>query len=145
VSAVLEGFFPTLAQCGYAITSPADRVYNCIAWAAGVQNQWWWPDPMGVSPWPAGIRREETVEAFVEAYQSLGFLPCASEDLEEGFEKIALYALGDSPKHAARQLPNGRWTSKLGELEDIEHNTLDGLAGHWYGRAVQVLRRPLRV
>jgi hypothetical protein len=27
-----------------------------------------------------------------------------------------------------RQHPTGKWTSKLGELEDVEH-TLDGLAG----------------
>lgn len=25
----------------------------------------------------------------------------------------------------ARQLPNGRWTSKLGEVEDIEHDLSD--------------------
>ena len=28
--------------------------------------------------------------------------------------------------HAARQLPSGKWTSKLGDADDIEHNTLEG-------------------
>jgi hypothetical protein len=144
VSAVLEGFFPGLAQGGYTLTSPADRVYNCIAWAAGVQNEWWWPDPMGVSPWPAGVRREETVAAFIEAFESLGFIPCPSDAPETGFEKTALYALAGAPKHAARQLPNGRWTSKLGELEDVEH-ALEGLVGSWYGKVVQIMRRSLPV
>jgi hypothetical protein len=67
----------------------------------------------------------------------------ADDSLEPGFEKIALYALAGLPKHAARQLPNGRWTSKLGELEDVEH-LVDGLVGTWYGGVIQVLKRPLR-
>ena len=97
---------------------------------------------MGVSAWPAAVRREETIAAFVEAFHTLGFVPCAADALESGFEKIALYALAGVPKHAARQLPNGRWTSKLGELEDVEH-CLDGLDGTWYGSVVQILKRPL--
>jgi len=97
---------------------------------------------MGVSTWPSGARREETVAAFIEAFQTLGFVTCADGALEQGFEKIALYALAGAPKHAARQLPNGHWTSKLGELEDVEH-ALDGLIGVWYGSVVQVLKRPL--
>jgi hypothetical protein len=96
---------------------------------------------MGVSSWPASARREETLAALVEAFQSLGYTTCADDSLEPGFEKVALYALGGAPKHAARQLPNGRWTSKLGELEDVEH-TLDGLNGVWYGSVVEILRRP---
>jgi hypothetical protein len=142
VTAALERFFPNLAPTGYAVTSSADKAYNCIAWAAGVADEWWWPDPLGVSPWPPGVRREETIAAFLEAYQSLGFVLCADGALEQGFEKVALYAQAGAPKHAARQLPNGRWTSKLGELEDVEH-VLDGLVGTWYGDVVQILKRPL--
>jgi hypothetical protein len=143
VSAALEGFLPNLAPTGYAVTSSADKVYNCIAWAAGVTDEWWWPDPMGVSPWPPGVRREETITAFLDAFQSLGYVLCTNETLEQGFEKVALYAWAGAPKHAARQLPNGRWTSKLGELEDVEH-VLAGLVGTWYGDVVQILKRPLR-
>ncbi len=130
VTTTLERFFPNLAGTGYVLTSPADTIYNCIAWAAGVSNDWWWPDPMGVSFWPASVRREETIAAFREAFQSLGYVPSADDSLEPGFEKVALYALAGAPKHAARQLPNGRWTSKLGELEDVEH-LLNGLTGSW--------------
>jgi hypothetical protein len=139
---LIEQYFPNLPATGYMVTSPATFVYNCIAWAAGVTDDWWWPDPMGVSTWPASARREETVAAFVEAFQSLGYIPCADDALEAGLEKVALYALAGVPKHAARQLPNGRWTSKLGELEDVEH-TLEGLVGTWYGQVVQFLKRPL--
>jgi len=44
--------------------------------------------------------------------------------------------------HAARQLPEGRWTSKLGELEDIEH-ALHDLTGTVYGSVVLVMKRAL--
>ena len=138
----LDQFFPDLARTGYSITSPASADYNCIAWAAGVADEWWWPDPMGTNPWPTGVRREESVAAFIELFQSFGYVPCPDDSLEAGFEKVALYALAGAPKHAARQLASGRWTSKLGPLEDIEHS-LDGLAGIWYGTVVQILRRPL--
>jgi hypothetical protein len=37
------------------------------------------------------------------------------------------------PRLAVRQLPNGRWTSKLGDFKDIEHDTLDGFEEQ-YGR-----------
>jgi hypothetical protein len=138
----LEDYFPQLQSTGYTITSPATPVYNCIAWAAGMTDDWWWPDPMGVSAWPPAAPRAETVEAFLAAFESLGYVRCDDAALEPGFEKVALYALDGLPKHAARQLPNGRWTSKCGELEDIEH-TLDGLAGPWYGSVVHLLKRPL--
>ena len=36
--------------------------------------------------------------------------------------------------HAARQLSDGRWTSKLGELVDIEHPDLADVAGGIYGQ-----------
>jgi len=39
------------------------------------------------------------------------------------FEKIAIYAAGGVPTHAAKQTSDGRWKSKLGGWEDIEHNT----------------------
>jgi hypothetical protein len=137
----LEQYFPNLAPTGYTITSPATFVYNCIAWAAEVTDDWWWPDPMGVSTWPATARREETVVAFEEAFQTLGYVAGADDSIEPGFGKVALYALENVPKHAARQLPNGRWTSKLGELEDVEH-VLDGLNGTWYGTVASILKRP---
>jgi hypothetical protein len=58
-----------------------------------------------------------------------------------GFEKIAIYVLDEKPQHAARQLPNGKWTSKLGQYEDIEHNALEGLEGSIYGYVACVMKR----
>jgi hypothetical protein len=126
------------------VTSPPDRRYN---WAAGDARRWWWP---GVSPndegyfWPPGVSTEETVAALVTAFAALGYVPCEAEELEPGWEKVALFAdAAGLPAHAARQLPSGRWTSKLGRLEDIEHNLRD-LEGQDYGQVVQVLKRPIQ-
>jgi hypothetical protein len=93
--------------------------------------------------WPPQAPRNFSVQAFIEAYRTLGFTPCDDTSFEPGSEKVAIYAKPDlRVQHAARQLSNGRWTSKLGDLEDIEH-LLDGLSGAQYGAVVQILKRPL--
>jgi hypothetical protein len=90
---------------------------------------------------------EETVDAFVEAYRTIGYESCDDGSLEDGVEKIALFVESDgvTPSHAARQLPSGAWTSKLGEWEDIEHLTLAALedrkSGMGYGTVVKFLKR----
>jgi hypothetical protein len=140
----IEATFPHLAPTGYAITSPETGAYNCVAWAAGDTGRWWWPDAYHTGYWPIAVPREETLERFVEAFVVLGYTPCDSGDLEPGFDKVAIYATPSlDPKHVARQLPSGRWTSKLGTWEDIEHHTLDGLSGDDYGTPVRFLRRPI--
>ena len=107
---------------------------------------WWWPiDELSNEPpfWPFGVAREETLPAFIAAFQTLSYESCETETPESGFEKIALFADHRSiPKHAARQLPNGLWTSKLGISEDIEHE-LHALEGDLYGTVVLVMKRPL--
>jgi hypothetical protein len=89
------------------------------------------------------VPREYTVDAYQKALETCGFLVCSDALLEPGFEKVALYAIGSEPQHAARQLPNGLWTSKLGDLEDIKHETLEALEGAEYGRVVLITRRQL--
>lgn len=142
----LEAIFPGLAASNYVVISPAMRDYNCIAWAASDVAKWWWPDPDSSNDaifWPASIAREETIDAFTAMFATLGYTPCSTEDAEPGFEKVALFAIADIPTHAARQLATGRWTSKLGFLEDIEHE-LHALSGTEYGTIVLVMRRPIR-
>jgi hypothetical protein len=141
VEADLEDLFPGLRGQPYEITSPRDGDYNCIAWAAGDNRNWWWPDLAEEDTWPAGVARVETVAAFRDAFATLGYVVCDDEQLEAGYEKVALFALAGAPKHAARQLSNGRWTSKLGVGEDIEH-ALHDLTGMVYGSVVLVLKRP---
>ena len=133
--------FPFLTSEGYSETSPASPAYNCIAWAAGRTDVAWWPDPQGIGYWPQDAPRTETLEAFYRAFQSIGYTRCDDGSLKVGFEKIALYALGGRPKHAARQLPDGSWTSKLGKHIDIRH-TLRGVEGPAYGQVDSFMKRP---
>ena len=99
---------------------------------------------MNVAYWPKGVPREVTLEAFIAAYASLGYEACSGGDMEPGFEKIAIYTKpAGTPAHAARQLQNGRWSSKLGDEEDIEHD-LSGLECPRYGEVRQFMKRPAR-
>lgn len=152
LSPEIEAAFPKLRRGEYRKTSEDTVTYNCIAHAAGAQDLWWWPaDGPGIY-WPAEATMEETVESFVEAYAALGYTVCenGNRDPELGFQKIALYVDEDGiPTHAARQLPNGEWTSKLGRAEDIQHQTLEALESDddnllGYGSAALILRRPNR-
>jgi len=124
-------------------TSPATPCYNCLAWAAGEDNRWWEPDVLGLYYWPPGAPREISLSAFVAAFVSIGYVECEGDELEEGFQKIAIYAHPNgTPTHAARQLSDGRWTSKLGEYIDIEHDThADYPMGCNYGTVRIVVRR----
>jgi hypothetical protein len=84
-----------------------------------------------------GAKRASTITALH------GPLDAAAKALEPGIEKVAIYAdlPADSWTHAARQLPNGRWTSKLGDFEDIEHDTPEGLAGNVYLSLAYIMKR----
>src|SRR2546426_6574796 len=110
----IEQCFPALAGGNFAIQSPTDPRYNCIAWAAGDTSRWWWPaDPRSGAYWPASAIREVSLSAFRQVFAQVGYEPCESDALEAGFEKVALFAQEGKPAHAARQLANGFWTSKL--------------------------------
>ena len=80
--------------------------------------------------------------AYVAAFGTLDYDGCADGSLEEGFEKVAIYeSTSGYVAHMARQLPTGRWTSKIGQLEDIEHASPTELEGREYGKVVQYMRR----
>jgi hypothetical protein len=134
--------FPNLHATGFRVTSPASTRYNCIAWAARDRTRFWWP---AAPPywWPPDVPLEETIAAFVLLYAGLGYSPCDDGSLEPDYEKIALHAIDAVVKHAARQLPDGRWTSKLGPYIDIEHTTPAGVEGPVYGKVVRFLKRPI--
>jgi hypothetical protein len=132
--------FPRLTPHNHRVTSPASPDYNCVAWAAGDTGRWWQP---GVF-WPVPTRPDDYgLAALEQACVSLGYKGCGLDgSLEPGFEKVALYGGGLLYTHAARQLPGGKWTSKLRRAEDIEHDTPDDVAGGVYGQLAQVMKRP---
>lgn len=141
---------PGLNALSCEITSKETKRYNCLAWAAQEDFRWWWPDPLGVGYWPPSVTREVSIQAFMDAYATLGYTLCLNASLEDGVEKLAIYAVqspldGDwMPTHAALQLPSGLWSSKLGPFEDVSHNTPDAVSGPVYGKPVVYMCR-LRV
>ena len=75
-------------------------------------------------------------------FKALGYQDCELDmSIESGVDKVALYGSSLYYTHAARQLPNGKWTSKLGKGEDIEHDTPNDVAGGVYGEVVQIMKR----
>jgi hypothetical protein len=119
--------------------------YNCYAFAVGNNTQRWEPDPAGQYYWPPTATRAYTVVAFIEAYQSppYHYEVCGDGSLERGYEKLAIYTDGFGfVKHAASQLSDGRWLSKLGDAEDIIHETPQSVAGAVYGQPVCYMRHP---
>jgi len=134
----LRAAFPYLGE--FDVTSPRDMTYNCIAWAVGRDDAWLWPDKAGTASWPEGVVREESLSAFVAAFEALGYTVCESEQLESGFAKIALFEHDGKPSHAARQLESGKWTSKCGQSVDIAHE-LHELEGALYGRVAIVMAK----
>lgn len=135
--------FPNLRGSDCEITSSSSPLYNCFAWAANDIASWWEPDPFNEYFWPSNAPREYSMLAFIGAFRTLGYEICGDSSVEPNFDKIALFVLPDGmPTHAARQLPDGRWTSKLGGFEDITHATLFSLEGPSYGIVSACLKRP---
>ncbi len=139
VSDRLKRLFPELHDCEE--TSPEDPSSNCFAWTVGLGDIWVSPLEYEDYYWPEGVLREFKIESFIGFFGRYGFSVCDDPSLEQGIEKIALYADRNGvPTHASRQLPDGKRTSKLGPLEDITHD-LNGLAGSVYGTIKAILKR----
>ena len=121
----------------YKITSEQDNTYNCIAWAAGYNDDWWshLEDYFWIGERDAGI------QSLVAVFVALGYTVCDSDAPEVGYEKVALYAKNGNWEHAAWQLESGSWTSKLGVDEDIEHAAPNDLCGDLYGEVHCIMRR----
>ncbi len=141
----LESVFPGLAEAAWDVASPQDPAYNCVSFAIGEVDRWWWPLalPGSGAYWPQDSPRSETLEAFRATLQGLGFLPADDEALVEGVSKLALFAKGTRVVHVAAQRVDGRWASKLGTQWDIVH-PLRALEGDEYGSVAAFLARPTR-
>lgn len=136
----LEELFPDLAGSGYEITGEPSRTYNCIAWALGISTRKWDCNDLNAY-WPPSLPRDHWIGTIMLLFAGEGFSVCMDDAPEPGFEKIALYAFVGQFTHVARQLDDGRWTSKLGNAETITHPSPDNLAGGLYGNVHCVMRR----
>lgn len=79
--------------------------------------------------------------SLIEAFETLRYQRCDNGEVEVGFEKIALYGSDAEWGHAAKQLPDGRWSSKCGDLDDIAHNSVADVYCSSYGPVFCFMRR----
>jgi hypothetical protein len=95
--------------------------------------------------WPDHLPHDSQPGTYIKFFESHGFEIAVDGDPEVGVEKIALYSMDGEFRHVARQLSNGRWTSKIGEQEDIEHDLPEELENdipkYGYGRVTTYLQR----
>lgn len=128
--------FPHLGH-DYEVLGPATKIYNCIAWSIGVTDHWVWPG--------------DRIEDFDRLYGQNGYRRIQGLDYSHrpDLDKIVLYA-SSKPNgrlvatHGARQLRDGSWSSKLGQLPLIRHLEPEDLDGNVYGVPVFVYVRPHR-
>lgn len=118
--------FPKLTDDNHSPTSPPTDNYNCIAWAYEVSNKRMWPECPDYY-WPSNAAGVDELRTLIQLFLNAGYEECENAQQEDGFQKVAIYVNQEGPTHAARQLESGRWTSKLGNLADIEHDTLEAL------------------
>lgn len=125
-----ERRFEHLREADYAVTSAPTSQYNCFAWVLGRTDDW------------VQAGDPERLDVLLELLHEAGFETCENASFESDMVKVAVFADSLGPTHAARQLASERWTSKLGNWEDIEHENLGCLEGDFYGSVVALLRRP---
>jgi hypothetical protein len=135
----MRRYLPALREERCEITSISTWDYNCVGFVVG-DYRWWHPEPQDEHYWPPGISRDFSVESYIRAFETAGFVSCVDGGEEDGFEKIAVYQSGGLFTHVTMQVAPGRWKSKLGELEDLEH-PLEGLEGGAYGQLHVFLKR----
>lgn len=140
-----KGIFPNL-DC-FAVLSPYDKEYNCIAWSVGINDSWVWDE---IDPLYGDFDDVVELEDFDAFYAYFGFLTSASCQQESGKEKVALYGKVDASgkflvTHAARQHdafhPGPLWQSKEGEKKVTIH-TLSQLESESYGSVFKCYERP---
>ena len=114
--------------------------FNCIAWAFGDCSRWYWPDNNSNSFWPKTIPRANTLDNFIELFRLRKFELCDDGSFENGYIKIAIFCNSNGVTHAARQLPNGLWSSKLGPFFSVLH-TIESISNGEYGDVTRFMKK----
>ena len=115
----------------FYLTSPSTYLYNCIAYAMGMEDRWvdsadlpwhWWP------PVHKGMNESDLIEAF----RYFGFEECEMDDtIDANYDKVALYRDANGWTHAARVVGDGVYHSKFGASYDGIHSRGDVLQAQY--------------
>jgi hypothetical protein len=133
-----DGSFPQLMSNFEVLAAPT-RVYNCIANSLGYHDRWVNPITSSGSNKLAGMDQLYAAQG----YQRMSTLDYS---LRAGYQKVVVYAkvtngVITEVTHAAIQMSDGAWSSKLGQNALIKHVLPDDLAGGLYGIPVAVYIR----
>jgi hypothetical protein len=131
---------------GYRDTSEETIDYNCLSWALGINWTRYDPTPRCAGYyWFPGVPRKWDEPTIKKVFENHNYRVATNYELEPGYEKVVFYRNeAGIPTHFARQLQNGKWTSKIGNLNDIEHDNLDLIAVPRYGKPGLVMKREIR-
>jgi hypothetical protein len=140
----LEEDCPGLSTSPYEIKSARDPKYNCVAYAVGDTNQFWYDAYISGYYWPPGVPSADTLEGWIQVFTDHGYIETNDAGLEIEYERIAIYASAEGPEHVARQKASGVWTSKMGKGHDIDHVTLEALEGATMGKVIKIMKRPCK-
>ena len=147
---ILIEAFPKLSKDEqFDVTSTASPNYNCIAWACKYSERWIQPPYLGkpnldcVVWWPPEVEEGLEPSHLVKLFEYHGYEVCDACEREDGFRKVALYYNQDTNlwTHAARELNNGYWTSKLGGFNDIQHGTPYAIENNDYGKVYCFMKK----
>ena len=132
-------WFPNLTTENFETVAPPSDDYNCIAYAANDTGKRW--DYHLGRYWPPWATRSSSMQSLKEVFAGLQYEECNDGNHEAGYQKLALYEAGGAAQHAAVQMPNGRWRSKMGPGPVIEHDSPESLSGGMYGEPTVFMRR----
>src|SRR5262249_13960966 len=131
--------FPYLGH-NFQVLGPATPTYTCIAHTLGIHNR-----VIFVITGPPS----DPFSYMDQLYLTQGYrrLPVPDASLQSGQQKIVLYGTLNPNgsirrlQHAALQMPDGNWSSKIGTSILIRHLVPQALNGPEYGQPVAVYAR----
>lgn len=120
--------------------------YNCIGWALGINDVWVGLDhPVNYAWtwWPNDVPCDEHKDSLIALFEYFGFSKCSDCLLEQGFDKVALYADSNGWTHAARVIGDNVLHSKIGTAWDIHHSGGSTFDNTDYGCIYVYMKRPV--
>ena len=131
-----EQHFPNLGLSDFEFTSLRDEDYNCVAWGLESKEDWiQFKDEEG--------NYDLRICTYLKYFEERGYSIITDLNVNETTSKVAIYFdnnTGDF-KHVSRQLDNGRWTSKIGDWEDLSHSSIEVLLGKSYGNDFVLMQK----
>lgn len=124
----------------FILLSPDIKMFNCIAYAMGLDDRWVDPSDIPWHWWPP-VQKDQNPNSLIKAFEYFGFEACGMDDtIEDAYDKVALYQKDNKWQHAARVVDNNKYHSKFGESYDGTHSNGNVLL-LGYGVPYQIMRR----